>query len=191
MNFIKTTIIGGLLFLVPVVALAVVVATVYQYMLKIAKPMAEFIPVDEFGGVAVANLIAGSIILVICFVAGLVAKADPAKRLAGKIEQSILSKIPGYGFVKGMTSTLAPENTGKLQAVLVSLGYSHRVGLEIEKVGSDRVAIYFPGSPNAYSGEVLIVDEGQVERLNQPMTAAIDHAERLGRGSHDMLSRSP
>ena len=191
MNFVKTTVIGGLVFLVPVVALVVVFIKVYEVMIQVAEPMADIIPLDSVGGIAMANIVAALIILLLCFVAGLIARAGPAQKLADAAENAILQKIPGYSLVKGMTSTLTPEKTAHMHPVLVSLGYTSRVGLEVEKIGADRMSIYFPGSPNAWSGEVHVVNIDQVERLDKPFAAVIEHAEQLGLGSHAMLSRPP
>jgi len=191
MNFVKTTIIGGLLFLVPVVALVLVFAKVFEVMMQVAEPMADIVPLDSIGGVALANILAVLIILLLCFVAGLIARAGPAKRLADGIENAILQKIPGYSIVKGFASSLTPEKTAHMHPVLVSLGYSSRVGLEMEAIGDDRVSVYFPGSPNAWSGEVHVVKTEQVERLDKPFTDVLDHVERLGLGSHAMLCGRP
>lgn len=90
--------------------------------------------------------------------------------------------------LKGPTSTLNPDETAGLKPVLVSRGSTARVGLEVERIGDDRAAIYFPGSPNAWSGIVEIVPADQLEYIDEPMMAVIEHAERLGRGSHDMLT---
>lgn len=45
-----------------------------------------------------------------------------------------------------------------------------------------------PGSPNAWSGVVEIVPAGQIQYIDKPMMSVIEHAEQLGRGSHDMLN---
>lgn len=191
MNFIKTTITGGLVFLLPVVALVVVLIKVFEVMLAVADPMADVVPIDSIGGVATANIIAALIILLICFAAGLVAKAGPAQRFAETVENAILQKIPGYSLVKGMTSGLTPEKTAHMHAVLVSLGYSSRVGLEVDRFGADKVSVYFPGSPNAWSGEVHIVDSDQITPIDRPISWVIEHAEQLGRDSDDILSGQP
>ena len=73
-TFIKTTVMGGLLFLVPVVFLVFILSEAMDYMLVIAEPMADWIPVDTVGGVALANLIAVVIMILICFIAGLVGR---------------------------------------------------------------------------------------------------------------------
>ena len=55
MKFIKTMIIGGVLFLIPVVVVALVTQKAFDAMLVIAKPMADIIPMDSVAGVALAN----------------------------------------------------------------------------------------------------------------------------------------
>ncbi len=189
-EFLKTTILGGLIFLVPMVALGLILGKAIGIMLVIAEPMANFIPLDAIGGVALANLIAAAIVLLLCFLAGLLARTTPARKLAESAESKILQKIPGYTLIKGITSNLHPEENAKMTPVLVSLASTARIGLEVERVGDDEVAVYFPNSPNAWSGIVQIVPADQVKPLDKPMMSVIDHAEQLGRGTQDMLGDS-
>jgi hypothetical protein len=71
-RFISTTVIGGVLFLVPVVFLGMILTKAAVFMMVIAKPMAAWIPVDSIGGIALANLIAVVAVILLCFLAGLV-----------------------------------------------------------------------------------------------------------------------
>jgi uncharacterized membrane protein len=187
MNFLKTTVIGGLLFLVPLVVLGLVVAKAISVLLVVAEPMAAIIPLESIGGIALANVIAAGIILLVCFLAGLLARTESAKKVVDSIESTVMHKIPGYTFLQGLTSTLNPEETSDLKPVLVSLGSSARIGLEVEHVGEDRIAVYFPGSPNAWSGIVQIVSADQIKPIDVSMMSVIEHAEQLGRGTHDLL----
>lgn len=187
MRFIKTTIIGGLLFLVPLIVVIVVIGKALSLMMAVAEPMSAWFPIESLGGVAVANVVAVLLILLLCFVAGLLARTRPAKRFARSVEDSILQKIPGYSLVKGITSSLSEDDAEDMHVVLVSLGYSKRVGVEMERFGGERVVVYLPGAPTAWAGELHVVDAGQVERLDCPLTTFIDHAERLGRGSGSYL----
>jgi uncharacterized membrane protein len=190
MNFIKTTLIGGLLFLVPIVALVLVVNKALDLMLKVAEPVADFLPIDTLAGVAIVNVVAAAIVVIICFVAGLAAYTAPAKRVAASIENAILSKIPGYSLVKGATNSLTDSETEDVFPVLVRLDGSARVGIEMERFGAGRVVTFLPSSPNAWTGQVHIVDAAQVERLDCSLTKVLDHAEQLGRGSHEYLTKS-
>ncbi len=56
-NFIITTVIGGLVFLVPLMFLVFIVGKAVSFMMVIAKPLADWLPVDTVGGVALANLL--------------------------------------------------------------------------------------------------------------------------------------
>lgn len=187
MNFIKTTVIGGLVFLVPVVVIALVVVQAGEVMLAIAEPMAEVIPVESIGGIALANLMVAAILVIVCFLAGLLARTARARKLVESVETAVLQQIPGYSLVKGFSSALGPERTANMQPVLVFRGQTSRIGLEVERTDDDRVAVYFPGSPNAWSGIVEIVAADQVSPLDKPITAVFAHAEGLGRGTRSML----
>lgn len=189
MNFIKTTIIGGIVFLVPVGALIFVLANVFSAMLAIAEPMAAIVPIDSVGGVAMANIIAALIVLLICFLAGLLARSAPVRRMAETVENAILQKLPGYSLVKGMTGAISDEQSAQLHPVLVSFGATSRVGIEMEKMGTGDSAVYFPGAPNAWSGVVHIVPSSHIKALDKPISSVIDHVERLGRGSDELMSK--
>ena len=82
-HFFKTTVIGGLVFLVPVVVLLVVLAKAAGLMMMVAEPMAEWLPIDAIGGVALANVIAVLAVVLICFIAGLVARAAILRAIVG------------------------------------------------------------------------------------------------------------
>ena len=74
-HFIKTTVIGGLLFLVPLVVLILILTEAAELMMMVAGPMADWVPIDSVGGMALANLIAAAVLVLVCFIAGLVARA--------------------------------------------------------------------------------------------------------------------
>lgn len=187
MKFIKTTLIGGVLFLVPVAILVMVLGNVMDVMQAVAEPMSDLIPMETIAGVATANIIAAIIILFVCFVAGLIARTKSAQRVAGKLESSLLNRIPGYAMVKGFADTLSPTNNAELKSVLVRFEDSSRLGLEVERSENDEVTVYFPGSPNAWAGIVQIVSAAQVKSVDAPMTSIIEQAELLGRGTKNLV----
>ena len=84
MKFLKTTIIGGLLFLVPVVAVVMIVGKALSVMQAVAEPVAEVLPIDSLGGVAIVNVIAAVVVLLLSFLAGLLARTKPARKFASR-----------------------------------------------------------------------------------------------------------
>jgi uncharacterized membrane protein len=151
-RFILTTVIGGLLFLVPVVFLVFILGQALELMLLVAEPMAGWVPIDTIGGVALANLIALFGIVLVCFLAGLVARNALASGLVEKLESRVLTKIPGYTLVKSIKGGFEKESAQQLKPVALSLGNAERFGFEVQKLPDGRSMVFLPSVPNIWSG---------------------------------------
>ena len=116
MQFIKTTFIGGLVFLVPIVIVVVIVGKAFQIMMVVAKPMSDWIPVDSVGGIAMANVLALAAIVLSCFIFGVIARSAPAKNINRGLNR-ILIAIPGYAFVKGYAESMDRRPGCRLSAL--------------------------------------------------------------------------
>ena len=188
-KFIKTTVMGGLLFLVPVVFLIFILSEAMDYMLVIAEPMADWIPVDTVGGVALANLIAIVIVILICFIAGLVGRNARAIGLVKKLEAKVLMKIPGYTLVKGLKGGLDKDETHPLKPVVLTLGTAERIGFEVQKLPDGRSMVFFPSVPNPLSGITQILPADQVTYLDVSIANVIDLSENYGFGVDELLAK--
>lgn len=184
MHFIKTTIIGGLVFLVPVVIVVAVVGKAFKIMLLVAKPVGTLIPIDYIGGITAANLLAVLALALLCFLAGLLAKSGLAKK-AYRSLNSVLLAIPGYAFIKGFTDSMdsSEEAAKSLLPVIVRFDDNAQIGFEVERTGKGHVVVYLPGSPNPWSGSVVYLSKDRVKRLDITVAQAIRHIRGLGHGS--------
>lgn len=188
MKFLKTTVIGGLFFLVPVAAIVVLAGKALHLMMAVAEPVARVLPIDSFGGVAIVNILAALAVLLVCFLAGLIGQTKPAKKFASGVENALLSKVPGYSLAKGVADKVRSADPDGIRAALVTLGGSSRIAIEMEQVPGDRLVVYIPSSPNPWTGEVHIVNKDQVQFLDCPITDVIDHVEQLGGGTAALLA---
>ena len=184
-QFIKTTMLGGLIFLVPLIVVMVVLGKAYGLMMKVAKPLSGWIPLDAIGGVALANILAVLAILLCCLMAGIIAKGDTAKRILKSVESKLLVAIPGYTFVKGVTDSLdsSEEAAKAFVPVIAKFDDNAQIGFEIERAERGNVVVYLPGSPNPWSGSVVYLKEDRVERLDMIVPDVIKNIRHLGRGS--------
>jgi uncharacterized membrane protein len=121
-SFFGTTVIGGVLFLIPVVVLVVVIAKAIGYMMVVAQPMADWLPVDTIGGVALANIIAGVALALVCFLAGLLARHALASALVSRLESRVLVNLPGYLMIKSLVSGFDESKVAGLKPVALQLG---------------------------------------------------------------------
>ena len=187
-QFFATTIIGGLLFLVPVVFLGFVLTKAVGFMMIIAKPMADFVPVDSVGGVALANLIAIAAVIIVSFFAGLIARNALASGFIKSLESKFLMKIPGYSIVKGIKGGFDKDDTNHFKPVALALGSAERVGFEIQKLPDGRSMIFIPSVPNSFSGITQVLPADQITYLDVPMTAIMELSERYGYGVDELLA---
>lgn len=187
LNFIKTTIIGGVVFLVPLVFLIFILGKAINFMMIIATPLADWLPVDTIGGVALANLLAVLAVIVVSFIAGLVARHTMASGMVKKLESKVLIKIPGYTMIKGIKSGFDTSESAAMRPIAVQLGSAERIALEVEQLPDGRSMVYIPSAPSAWSGITQILPADQITYLDVPVTKIIELTEKFGHGADDVL----
>jgi uncharacterized membrane protein len=183
MQFIKTTFIGGLVFLVPIVIVVVVLGEAFEMMVVVAKPMSDWLPVDSVGGIALVNILALAAIALSCFIFGIIARTASAKNINRHLNK-ILIAIPGYAFVKGYADSMdrSAEKAKSFIPVLARFDDYSQLSFEIERTPRGNVVVYLPGAPNPWSGAVVFVEENRVERLDMSVSEAVSNIEKLGHG---------
>jgi uncharacterized membrane protein len=183
MNFIKTTIIGGLVFMVPIVIVVAIVGKAFRIMRTVAAPLKAYIPTGNIGGIAVANLLVMLAIVLVCFIAGLIAKSGVSKRMYRSLDATLLA-IPGYAFIKGFTDSMSSteEAAESFLPVLVRFDDNAQIAFEVERTG-DNVVVYLPGAPNPWSGSVAYFNVERVKRLEMSVSQTVKSLQKIGRGS--------
>ncbi len=189
----KTTVLGGLLFLVPLAVVMVVLGKIAVLMRAAAEPFDAVVPVDSVGGVILANSLAVLVIVVACFLAGLIAARGLGKQVVSTVDAALLNALPGYTFVKGFADSMAKsdEMAESFVPVLVKFDDYSQVAFEVERGDTGAVAIYLPGAPNPWSGSVVYVTADRVERLEMSVSEAVKSIRTLGRGSEDIQTKLP
>ena len=106
LQFLRTTIVGGVLFLVPIILAVAVIGKALEIANKIVAPLAALIPVESVGGIRAAKLLAIGAIVLFCSLAGFFAKTTLAKKIVNWLESALLLNLPGYEFMKGMAESI-------------------------------------------------------------------------------------
>ena len=187
-SFLKTTFVGGLMFLVPVVLLAVLLRHAMQLADKVAKPIAALLPVSQIGGVAVPTVIAVTILVLIAFLAGLLSRTPVGRRITHWFEESILGGLPQYRMVKSLADGLTQiESDDGIRPVLMRGDEGWMLGYQMEELPGGWRVVFLPASPTPMSGNVLYVEAAKVRALDITMREAMQLVKRLGIGSASAL----
>lgn len=187
-RFVLTTVIGGVVFLIPVVFLGVIITKAAGFMMVIAKPMAAWLPIDTLGGVALANIIAIAAVIAVCFLAGIVARHALAGAFVKNLESKVLVNVPGYMMVKTLVNGFDESKAEGLRPVALKLGSAERIGFEIQKLKDGRSMVYIPSVPSPWSGITQVLPPEQVTYLDVPISKVIEATENFGYGVDSLLA---
>jgi uncharacterized membrane protein len=100
LRFLRTTLVGGLLFLVPIIVVVAIIGKALGLAHKLVDPLAERLPVESVIGLRTPALLALGVIVVFCSLAGLFARTALAQKIVNGLEAAVLSNVPGYEFFK-------------------------------------------------------------------------------------------
>jgi uncharacterized membrane protein len=190
-QFLKTTLVGGLLFLVPIMALLFFLGKALALAHKVVAPLATRLPAEAVVGLPMVLLLAILALVLFCFLAGLCARTALAQRATRNLEQAVLSKLPGYDLLKGMgESMLGFEKEGGYAVVLVRSDDNVQLGFEVDRA-QDLVAVFVPDAPNPRAGTLLFFSPDRVTPAGISMAQAMKCLKHYGAGSGTWLRSLP
>ncbi|MEN2490195.1 DUF502 domain-containing protein [Flavobacterium sp. B11] len=188
LKILKATFLGGILFLVPLVVLLIVLEKGYGLVQKTTLPLVSTLPKVSVLGLAIQELVGILIIILICFIAGVLAKTAAAEKLVQKLEDGILSFVPGYSFMKSMNENiLGLESKDDLKVILVPTDAGLQFAFLIEQVSDEKFTVFIPDAPNPWSGSVVFVDKKDITEIDITQKQALACIRKLGYGSEELL----
>ena len=189
-DFVKAMVIGGVLFFIPLIILIVILQKAFQIAAVLVMPIIKLLNVTHIFGIGVEIIVAIAIILFILYLGGLISKTSRAKKAVKKMEDALLSKVPGYDMIKNMgESFVGFEGNTSISTVLVRIEDAWQYGFLIEEIEGEQYAVYVPGAPNPMSGSVYILEKDRIKKTNIPLQAAMKSLRGLGIGSNELLKK--
>jgi len=185
LDFIKTTVVGGVVFLIPAVIIIFALGKLIGALKKMAEALAPFFGIQSLAGGLAVEILAIIVAVLLCFAAGLLARRASARRMREKLDSVLLTSFPGYAFIKGFAENMrqTEESSGTLVPVLVRFDDYEQVAFETERDGSGKVAVYLPGAPNPWSGTIVYVSDERVSALQMTLPETLRNIRSLGKGS--------
>jgi len=188
LDFIKTMIIGGVIFFIPLIILLVVIQKAFQIASILVAPIINLLNITNIFGIGAEILISITIMLFLLYLGGLMAKTKRAKMAVAKLEESLLSKIPGYDILKKTGESFTGfESENSLITVLARIEDAWQLAFLIEEIEGEQYAVYIPGAPNPMSGSVYFLEKNRVKKTTIPMKDAMKCLRGLGSGSNVLM----
>jgi Protein of unknown function (DUF502) len=136
-EFLKTTLIGGLLIVVPVYLTVLLLGKVLKGMIALLGPIVALFPesLHHF-----AQIIAIALVVVVCFMLGLIARTGLGRRAIAAFEQHVLERMPGFAMVRSVVRRVSgSSDDAQFQPVLVETDEETLTpGFIVEELDDDR-----------------------------------------------------
>ena len=189
-EFLKTTILGGLFVLLPVILVYLALSEVLDVLVAMATPIADLFFPGHFKESEFVVIIAIALLISLSFILGLIMLSDTGRRFGDWIERIILDKVPGYNAIKSLTKGFASseEDSTFKPALLKSSDGEKEFVYIVEDVDDNNLAILVPWSPTPFAGSIKIIPKVRVEPLAVNMGKLTEVLSHWGVGSKDILS---
>lgn len=190
-KFILTTVLGGVLFLIPFVVVVALLGKGFMIMHAMAEKVHMFFPWDSVVGLPIVKVLTVLLLVGTCFISGLIAKSSWGRNIQNRIDDLLLQFVPGYAWIKGMTSSVNVEEAASLfKPVWIRFDDQYQVGFEVERCEGDLVAVFFPGAPDPRAGTLSYVASDRVDDLALSFYDVVKSFRGLGVGSAARISHS-
>jgi uncharacterized membrane protein len=184
-EFTRTTLIGGILVLLPVYLAVLLLMKALAAVMALVAPVTAQVP----AGAEFRQLIAIVIILAACFIAGLVVRTGPGGRGIEKLQRRLLEKIPGYQLLRGVISRLSGDETSTaFEPALVELEDALVPALIVEELPDGQFVVLVPSVPTPVSGALYVLPAARVHRIGVPLTKLMKVYSKFGEGTGDLVA---
>jgi uncharacterized membrane protein len=191
-RFLKTTVLGGAVFLVPVTIVVYLGFKAFGAVRGVLEPLHRAFPDARILGIGAATLAAIAALIVVCFLAGLVARTMSARGLKQWIEEKILCRIPGYTLIRSIAhGALGHAANDDLKPAFIHGGEGWQLGFVAESLPDGRKVVFIPEAPEALSGTVLVVAADRIQPLPVSVPEALKSLKHYGVGTAALLGAKP
>lgn len=184
-EFVKSTILGGLLVILPVVLLIIMVAKVLGMLKPVADPIAGQLP-EQYRYPMIVGVL---LVVVLCFGAGLLAATRVGRTVGGLIEASMLNRIPGYSTVRSLTRRVVneEEDSRKFAPCFAEIEDALVPAFIIEELDDGGYTIFVPSAPTPAAGTIYVLTRDRVHLVDAPFMDVIKSVSKFGVGTAELL----
>ena len=189
-SFMKTTLFGGALVVLPIVILIAVFNWLYEFIVDKLRPITNIIletaRMQEFA----AEVLSIIIIMLVFFLVGLIVQTRIGKFLFDYTEQTLLVKIPLYKIIKETTIQIMGSNKKLFKQVALVKLFGNDTMLTAfvtDKHDDGSFTVFVPSGPAPTAGFIYHLKNENVKLVDYPIEKAMKTIFSLGAGSKELI----
>ena len=184
-EFLTSTLVGGLMFVVPVYLAVLLLLKGMKSVGGLVRPFTALLP--EW--IPAERLLSLLLVLTICFLVGVALRTRPGRATRERLEIVLFGKLPGYGLIRSLTQRMAGDSGDTAWTpALIELEEALVPGFVIEALDDGRFTVFVPSVPTPLAGAVYVLSADRVHILDVPFTQAVKSISRWGAGSRELVA---
>jgi len=189
--FFKTTLIGGIVVILPVAILIFVAKWLFNTISAIIEPITRlFATESSFQGFMV-DIMVISIIIGICFFVGIFVRTKLGSWIYGILDRRILKIIPGYSMIKETVAQFIGDKKSPFSSVALAQIFCNDTLVSAfitDTHENGDYTIFVPTGPNPTSGNIYHVQAQYVHPVNVSVEEAMRSIISCGAGSTGLVT---
>jgi uncharacterized membrane protein len=184
-EFTKSTLVGGLLVVMPVYFSMLLLAKALAGVIGLLHPVTALLPASLHG---LRELLAVLTVVLLCFATGLAMRTRLGRHLFRGFERRVLERIPGFGVLRGALRRISGQTEDAMfQPVLVEIEEALTPAFIVEELDDGRCVVLVPSVPTPAAGALYILTRERVHWIDAPVTEAIAVITRWGAGTGKLV----
>lgn len=193
-NFLRTTILGGVIVILPTMILIFALRWLFGMVSSGIKPLTDLV-IDNIDlpnryNEAIATALVISVIVLGCFFLGLFVRTRLGQWIYSGLENSVLSKAPGYKIVKETVHHFVGKKESPFASVALVQLYENDTKVTAfitDRHDDGTVTVFVPTGPNPTSGFIYHLHQ----KFVHPVAVSVEDAMRsvisCGAGSEKLI----
>jgi len=191
-EFIKSTLIGGLLVVLPVAIFAFVLVWVFNLVHRVISPLTKWTIGGSTFQIIAADVLVVLVLVCVCFLVGAVVRTRLGTWLYRLLETNLLRRTPGYSLIKETVSQFLGNKKSPFSSVALAriFGNETLVSVFVTDTHDDgSYTVFMPTGPNPTSGNIYHLPSENVIPIDVPVEDAMRSIISCGAGSSTLIAK--
>ena len=191
-GFIKSTLVGGLLVVLPLAIFAFILVWVFNLVHRAISPLTKVVMAQSTFQVVAADVLVVLVLVCTCFLIGAVVRTRLGTWLYHLIETNLLRRTPGYSMIKETVAQFLGNKQSPFSSVALAriFGNDTLVSVFITDTHADgSYTVFMPTGPNPTSGNIYHLQAENVYPVDVSVEDAMRSIISCGAGSSTLIAK--
>jgi len=185
-SFIMTSILGGVIVILPIAILAAVFGWVFQFVTNLIQPLTNILVTKSDLKEIIADVLVLVVIFVSCFIIGMVVRTKFGKFIYNTVEHRLIKIAPGYNLIKETVLQILGNKKSPFSSVALAQIFENETlvtAFVTDEHADGSFSVFVPTGPNPTSGNIFHLKGKYVHPVDVSVEEAMRSIISCGSGS--------